>query len=250
MNRSQRNIAPGRGAKKGFGRKLKQKQHDVLMSHQPQSDLATQQHDRASKWLLSTLRKLGHPQPEAHNLQTIHTSDGDEEFQKLVEWLEDRCIRLWDLERRDNILRKRTNSKSYFTMQLPIYLEALDCPPSYYTLPQWYTVPQQRYRVLHWIASCALQEVARDQRIATSQTNSGMPPVDSINAKAFPLGFTTGDTEVDGVLRILRMQLVASMNEQQRQINQAVMESVQPDTAAPLEPKVKASFQRRRNRGT
>ena len=251
----EQSLTPGRGESKGQATK----QQQVFSAPTPVDD----NHNTTrmcERWLHQALTCLGHPQPEFHvqNVFGKHSDDtAKEALQQVVVWLEDRCIRLWDLERRDRMLRHPTTLAEFLQVQLPVYLQTLDCPPSYYG-GDWYADPQQRYRVLHWLVSCALQEVSADQTAAVTtdtpsrKATAAATTTDSLDTAAFPLGFSTGDSEVDRVLTILRMQLVASMQREQQAINRAVLLAVTEHRTAAggtiaEQPKLKPSFQRNNN---
>jgi hypothetical protein len=128
-------------------------------------------------------------------------------------------------------------------------LEAFDCPPSYYQQKQWYRNPAQHWRVIQWLISAALQEVYSDcvlQQQPTHDTASTVehetertvPPATSQTEtlETFPLGFATGDDDVDLVLIVLRMKLVVELEDEQRAINAAIAAAMTSRNKPALKP--------------
>jgi hypothetical protein len=99
------------------------------------------------------------------------------------------------------------------------------------TIP-WREVPKLRIRVVYWLMSCAISEAyAEEQEEATNQevsTNSGTG--DTIipeKVDDFPLGFSTGDLQVDRVLTVLRMEFLLEIEQEQKAQNEFLAKKIQ-----------------------
>jgi hypothetical protein len=210
-------------------------------------------------WIVSALKALGHE--KANDKGNIYD---DGVFQEIVVFLEDRCIRLWELAERDSTIRQTAN---FFETHLATYLQATGCPYTYdhhhHVQDAAAIMPEHRIRVLHWLVCCAIKEVYIDtfdatppldddddaanqpsdpspQRqdatdlpavlakqghgllqescaVAATTTALPLPPI------GFPLGFSTGDDQVDAVLTSIRMQMIVDMQEHQHIINERVI---------------------------
>lgn len=180
-------------------------------------------------WITSALKTFGHPTPNDKG----NSINDDGVFQEIVIFLEDRCIRLWDLEQRNATIRQPAN---FFDSHLSTYLKAVGCPFSYNENMQ--SSPEQRYHVLHWLICYAMKEVYNDTfQNSSSIDDKNIPPSSAIaiapvvvsqsatttTTTSYPLGFSTGDNQVDELLTMIRMQMVLDMAEHQQIINERII---------------------------
>jgi RNA transcription, translation and transport factor protein len=202
--------------------------HAQLIEKQKSTGTTTSSGADMSCWIISALKTLGHTSPgEKGNIYD------DGVFQEIVVFLEDRCIRLWDLDQRNATIRQTSN---FLETHLATYLKATGCPWSYDE-----NVPEQRYRVLHWLICYAMQEVYHDAFERKDDDDEAHPPFTTTDAHApmaaspsyfagttsFPLGFSTGDDQVDAVLTLMRMQMVVDMQEHQHVINERIISAAE-----------------------
>jgi RNA transcription, translation and transport factor protein len=169
-------------------------------------------------------------------------------------------------------LEDRNKLRSDYWNQINVYLEALECPAGYLSdsdTLQWRHSPSHRQRIVHWLIACAISEVFGDflqkapkaslSSVMTSQkepvascatitiapssfetttspTRTCNSPPELAELADFPLGFSTGDEEVDHILTILRMKLLVQLEKDQQQVNELVaeMQAVTVGKAKPL----------------
>lgn len=144
-----------------------------------------------------------------------------------------------DLETR-NLLRNK------FWVTIDSYLHELECPKGYLEANNgvlaWHRDPSLRIRVVYWIVSCATSELnaekldpKEEQVVVTVGKEPKPTPVKLIlppeldldlDPNAFPLGFSTGDNQVDHILILLRMNFLNEIELEQRQYNQLLADSI------------------------
>ena len=192
----------------------------------------------SNDWFLASLQCLKHPNPD-ELLLALDVSD-DDILARLVLWLEDRVIRMWTLDKRDQL-------QDHFFTALGDYLQELSCP-SCYLAGDWHKDPARRVRVIAWLLSVATAEAYGDVFLASSTgepARQDQPIPDSNKRKArepdlsalkdisesdlatlqnydFPLGFSMGDPQVDGMLTLLRMNLLLDLEHEQQGVNQRI----------------------------
>lgn len=171
-------------------------------------------------------------------------------------------------------LEQRAQLRDDFWKHIDGYLDALECPKSYFEnvdlkndraekVASWRYSASHRIRVVHWMLACGTSEAfgdadgeyaptseeetqissSIDQQVdrvpppTTITSNSQAPPPGSkrISPEMFPLGFSTGDVEVDRVLTTLRMKLLIQLENDQKKINSAISQ-IQAVTAEKVEP--------------
>lgn len=182
----------------------------------------------SSCWFESTLQALGHPDPSwvKFSLRGVD-KDADAYFEKVVLYLEDRIIRLYDLAARDKL-------RNLFWEHIDDYLNDIECPGEYVwshsssraakaaasptatssesSAAPWRHDTQQRTRVMYWILATATSEAYNDRMESTPKWNSNN----------FPLGLATGDDEVDRILTVLRMKYLLQLRQEQDEINECI----------------------------
>jgi hypothetical protein len=94
----------------------------------------------------------------------------------------------------------------------------------------WREVPNLRIRVVYWLLSSAISEayVEAPQPDESPTTTSSKHPVVVTAATSmipekvddFPLGFSTGDLQVDRALTVLRMQFLSKLEQEQTEQNE------------------------------
>jgi hypothetical protein len=196
----------------------------------------------ANDWFLRCLKCLGNEHPEEF-LPALQESDNH--LIQLTLWLEDCVIRMWTIEKRDQL-------KADYWTSITEYLQELQCPACY-TAGEWQRNETQRVRVIFWLLSVATNEAYGDAFLNTTGTqDSHTIPTTSASSKSacmkrkmhepdmtalktisetdlaslqnyeFPLGFSTGDNQVDGVLTLLRMNLLLDLEREQQVINRRI----------------------------
>lgn len=281
-NQQQQQAGRGsRGRRRSRKKKNSQSKNDQQKSEDGNMDMAVNVNDEVvvpqelKVWFQESLQTLGYPDTNTTTTPSVVVEgalNGDEKmFQRTVQYLEDRCIRLWDLDRRNAILRPTTTSSSFWK-QLALYLNDLECPTAYYCSSSfsaddndghnhgeeqlWHTDASKRWRVLHWIVTCALQEAYNDtsnddetnphpfatttvtattittdtalNSTTTTNSNNNESLADSLSviipsSQSFPLGFSTGDPQVDEIVTVLRMQFIAEMQDEQAAIHKEII---------------------------
>jgi len=245
----------GKSGKKGGGRRAA----DVAASNQ-RASTEEKQETKASQitrseslqntysevdWVVEALTALGCPSPREWKGAALTTDDAaDEQLQRLTVWLEDRCVRLWNFQDREKL-------KHDFWNTIDHYLKELDCPPGYISSelrpPQdtesshWRTDKCLRVRVVNWLLACATSEMygdtflhanpeSQDSKTGPDATRQQVPPGGDnqgpkpFSKDRFPLGFSTGDNQVDEALVLIRMRLLYDLETTQRAINTVIAE--------------------------
>lgn len=144
-------------------------------------------------------------------------------------------------------LEQREKLRTDYWSHINSYLDALECPEDYFPAeyyaddekesPHWRYSSWHRTRVVNWLISCATSEAFGDISEQSQTESTPTPNVDqSALENPFPLGFSTGDLEVDSILTQLRMKLLIQLEEDQKVINAAVaqVQSVTSGKAKPL----------------
>jgi hypothetical protein len=201
-----------------------------------------------NQWFLTSLTALGHPQPTLFQ-EALSMESGEGPLIQLTLWLEDCIIRLWTLEQRDKL-------KAEYWKTISVYLEELQCPKAYYTPEHWQLNPALRIRVIFWLLSVATSELYGDAFLNEGEAmddddddddapshspNTPEPSTKSNESNAnfslehvsesdlaaldttrFPLGFTTGDNQVDGILTLLRMNMLLKLEQEQQYVNHRI----------------------------
>jgi hypothetical protein len=139
------------------------------------------------------------------------------------------------------------------------YLDELECPninvmdnndeANPKGVMPWRQDPSLRMRVVHWIISCAAFELPaekldpKQQQVVvvpstttsttTMEMTSSKKPVllPKLDPSVFPLGFTTGDDQVNHILILLRMNLLHQIDQEQQQYNQLLADSILLETS-------------------
>lgn len=210
-------------------------------------------------WFLDSLRCLGYDKPEDFLPALSHC---DEALIQLTLWLEDHIIRLLTIEKREAL------RCDYWTM-ISEYLEELKCPMGYFSA-QWQNNAALRVRVLFFLLSVAMSEAYGDAFIDDPPPSATEPDsmpnnlrmvdytnydaissisesdLDQIQSDEFPLGFSSGDSQVDRLLVVLRMNLLLDLENEQQFVNQRIaqLQAMKAHDAKPL----KKYKQRRRGR--
>jgi len=163
------------------------------------------------------------------------------------------------------------NLRTDFWNHINAYLDAIECPKAYFqnavnvsdqTEAAAWRRSSHRIRVVHWMLAVATSEAYNETGEPSSesdQKSSSVPvsedtKVSSINSsvkstescssvsdkehlsKLFPLGFSTGDEEVDDVLTKLRLEMLIQLEHDQLEVNSIVAEiqAITSRNAAPL----------------
>lgn len=162
-------------------------------------------------------------------------------------------------------LEEREKLRTDFWAHIGEYLDALECPKGY--TQDWRQSSELRVRIVYWLIACATSEAFGDQLSENSQPKepeqiakqnksedinqqSNQPSTtreetktpQTVNSgqaqawKQFPLGFSTGDEEIDRTLSILRMKLLIQLENEQKEINDAIsqLQQVTAGKAKPL----------------
>jgi hypothetical protein len=113
----------------------------------------------------------------------------------------------------------------------------------------WRQDPSLRMQVVYWIISSATFELhaekvdPKQQGVVPSTTATTTTTMDLNSSKklvrlpeldpsVFPLGFSTGDEQVDHILTILRMDLLHQIEQEQQQYNQLLADSMLLETSS------------------
>lgn len=184
--------------------------------------------------------------PTVSMSQIITNSDeGNRQLQDLIIWLENHVIRQWKVDDR----RALGNN---FDDAFERYLADLDCPVDYRersgnacgvggnNCSNWKANPESRGKIVFWVVSNAISETYLDQRPsginngndaasqaddATEKAADGRQDLKKIIDKdSFPLGFSTNDADIDGVLMALRMKYLLDLRRVQNKVNESVAE--------------------------
>lgn len=184
--------------------------------------------------------------PTVSMSQIITNSDeGNRQLQDLIIWLENHVIRQWKVDDR----RALGNN---FDDAFERYLADLDCPVDYRersgnacgvggnNCSNWKANPESRGKIVFWVVSNAISETYLDQRPSgINNGNDAASQADDATEKAaderqdlkkiidkdsFPLGFSTNDADIDGVLMALRMKYLLDLRRVQNKVNESVAE--------------------------
>ena len=184
--------------------------------------------------------------PTVSMSQIITNSDeGNRQLQDLIIWLENHVIRQWKVDDR----RALGNN---FDDAFERYLADLDCPVEYRersgnacsvggnNCSNWKANPESRGKIVFWVVSNAISETYLDQRPSgINNGNDAASQADDATEKAaderqdlkkiidkdsFPLGFSTNDADIDGVLMALRMKYLLDLRRVQNKVNESVAE--------------------------
>ena len=184
--------------------------------------------------------------PTVSMSQIITNSDeGNRQLQDLIIWLENHVIRQWKVDDRKALLDN-------FDDAFERYLADLDCPTEYRerignacsvggnNCSNWKANPESRGKIVFWVVSNAISETYLDQRPSgINNGNNAASQADDATEKAaderqdlkkiidkdsFPLGFSTNDADIDGVLMALRMKYLLDLRRVQIKVNGSVAE--------------------------
>ena len=188
-----------------------------------------------SSWFLDGLLSLKHSDPSSVQDAFLckdkdSQQDGpDHQMYNLTLWLEDRMIRQWGIERRNKL-------RENFWSTVDSYLRDLECPENYMVCDSipWREVPKLRVRVVYWLVSCAISEAyAEHQNEEEANINEKKPTNGGTlhtlipeKVNDFPLGFSTGDLEVDRALTVLRMQFLLEIEGEQKAQNEFLAKKI------------------------
>lgn len=179
--------------------------------------------------------------PTGLSLSQIMTNsdEGNRQLQQLVLWLENNAIRQWTVEDRKAL-------GDNFDDAFERYLTDLDCPTEYRTRDgsnedgnentTWRTNPQTRGKIVFWLVSSAISELYTDQRLMDDNGDKSSSQAEKeadtkpdlnniiIDKDSFPLGFSTDDANMDGILMALRMKYLLDLRHVQNKVNESVVE--------------------------
>jgi hypothetical protein len=106
----------------------------------------------------------------------------------------------------------------------------------------WRQDPSLRMQVVYWIISSATFELHAEKvdpkqqgvvySTTTSITTMDLVRLPELDPSVFPLGFSTGDEQVDHILTILRMDLLHQIEQEQQQYNQLLADSILLETSS------------------
>jgi hypothetical protein len=160
---------------------------------------------------------------------------------------------LYIISSSDRDLETRNKLRNEFWSTIDSYLDALECPKEgYYLLKSstrnggvayWRHDPSLRSRVVYWIISCATSELHAEKLHPNEQvgvvTATPTTPMETeiipatkqlllpeLDPSVFPLGFSTGDNQVDQLLVLLQMNLLQQVEQEQQQYNQLLADSI------------------------
>jgi len=198
------------------------------------------------QWLIRSLKVLKHTDPSSllpclvtkgrNSKQTSEDGNiSDEEADRCVYfltlWLETHIIRQWDNPTRnakfENFCANQTSNqdKQLFASSAALekYLAELGCPTQYILSQNSVDDEIKRYKVIHWIVSCAIsksyQEFQRNQicgkNLTATQRNASF-------STAFSLGFTTGFNTIDELGILLRMKYLLQLRSVQDEANRVI----------------------------
>lgn len=173
-----------------------------------------------------------------------NTEKGDRQLQDLIIWLENHAIRQWKVGDRQALVDS-------FYDAFEKYLTDLDCPVEYRersgntrsvggnNCSNWKTNPESRGKIVFWVVSNAISETYLDQRPSGINNDNNVSLQDDATEKgaderqdlkkiidkdSFPLGFSTNDADIDGVLMALRMKYLLDLRRVQNKVNESVAE--------------------------
>ena len=168
-----------------------------------------------------------------------NSEEGNRQLQQLVLWLENNAIRQWAVDDRKAL-------GDNFDDAFERYLTDLDCPTEYRTRDgsgceednetYWRTNPQTRGKIVFWVVSSAISELYVDQRPIDDNGDKSSSQAEKeadtkpdlnniiIDKDSFPLGFSTDDADVDGILMALRMKYLLDLRHAQDRVNESVAE--------------------------
>ena len=172
-----------------------------------------------------------------------NSGEGNRQLQRLVIWLEKYAIRQWKVADRNAL-------GDNFDHAFERYLTDLDCPTEYMYRTRdgsgceedndthWRTNPQSRGKIVFWVVSTAISELYADQTPMDGNSDkvSQQPQAEQeadtkpdlnniiIDKDSFPLGFSTDDADMDGILMALRMKYLLDLRQVQNKVNESVAE--------------------------
>ena len=177
--------------------------------------------------------------------QIITNSDeGNRQLQDLIIWLENHAIRQWKVDDRRAL-------GDNFDDAFERYLTDLDCPAEYRessgntrsvggnNCADWKANPESRGKIVFWVVSNAISETYLDQRPSgVNNDNNVSSQVDEtekvadeqqdlnkiVDKDSFPLGFSTNDADIDGIIMALRMKYLLDLRRVQNKVNESVAE--------------------------
>jgi hypothetical protein len=153
----------------------------------------------------------------------------------------------------DRDLERRNKLRNEFWSTIDSYLDDLECPKEGGNLLEatnggkayWRQDPSLRRRVVYWIISCATSELYTEKldpkeqvAAAAAAVAPAVNPMErtpatkklvllpELDPSVFPLGFSTGDNQVDQLLIILRMNFLQQVEQEQHQYNQLLADSI------------------------
>jgi hypothetical protein len=129
-------------------------------------------------------------------------------------------------------LNARDNLRTEFWLHIDKYLEDVECPetlfrPEASPLQHWRYDAERRVRVVYWLVSCAISEAYHDtenSEVGHADKVDSEDVVPEWSQKDFPLGFSTGDDQIDRILTILRFQFLLQLQDEQARLDAVVTE--------------------------
>lgn len=137
---------------------------------------------------------------------------------------------------------KRESLRSSFWSVVDDYLRDLDCPQHYFrpdagSSPNaanaacWRNNPALRVRMVHWLLSCAISERFSEQTDKNRPSLTTSEDLLPSKLQDFHLGFSSGDSKVDDILKLVRMQYLADLEDEQEEQNQVLANLFQRTTS-------------------
>ena len=131
----------------------------------------------------------------------------------------------------DRDLDRRRSLRKDFWTTIDEYLTNLECPQSYMTTDAkvWRTCRALRGRIVYWLISCAVSESYAEnvEEDDPDRTNGAQSILEGTQLDSLALGFTTGDDAVDRILKLVRMQNLLGIEQQQRRQNDLLAKKIQ-----------------------
>lgn len=125
-------------------------------------------------------------------------------------------------------LNAREKLRQDFWLHINDYLHELEYPEPLLTMDvtaeqhHWRHDTMRRVRVVYWLISCAVSEAYGETINSEVKPDSKADSVETnimLNPKDFPLGFKTGDEQVDRLLTILRLRFLMQLQDEQARLD-------------------------------
>jgi hypothetical protein len=205
-------------------------------------DRINDEESQMDSWLERSLRSIAgctdasSAEPPTVSMSHIITNsdEGNRNLQDLIIWLENHAIRQWKLDDRKALVDN-------FDDAFERYLADLDCPTEYRRDTRsggssgdgnietnWRANPESRGKVVFWVVYNAISETYLDQRPSLESSDNASSQGEHLNKiidkDSFPLGFSTNDANMDGILMTLRMKYLLDLRQIQTKVNESVAE--------------------------